>query len=45
MSALQTVRYEQVFAAAFIISLIPLLVLWIALRFFGASVAMTGSKE
>jgi putative chitobiose transport system permease protein len=45
MSALQTVRYEQVFAAAFITSLVPLLVLWIALRFFGASIATTGSKE
>ena len=45
MSALQTVKYEQVFAAAFITSLIPLLVLWIALRFFGASIATTGSKE
>jgi putative chitobiose transport system permease protein len=45
MSALQTVRYEQVFAAAFITSLVPLLVLWIAVRFFGASIATTGSKE
>ena len=45
MSALQTVKYEQVFAAAFITSLVPLLVLWIALRFFGASIATTGSKE
>jgi putative chitobiose transport system permease protein len=45
MSALQTVKYEQVFAAAFITSLVPLLVLWIALRFFGASIAATGSKE
>jgi putative chitobiose transport system permease protein len=45
MRALQTVKYEQVFAAAFITSLVPLLVLWIALRFFGASIATTGSKE
>jgi putative chitobiose transport system permease protein len=45
MSALQTVKYEQVFAAAFITSLVPLLVLWIALRFFGASIATTGSKD
>jgi len=45
MSALQTVRYEQVFAAAFITSLVPLIVLWVALRFFGASIATTGSKE
>jgi ABC-type glycerol-3-phosphate transport system permease component len=45
MSALQTIKYEQVFAAAFITSLVPLGVLWIALRFFGASIATTGSKE
>lgn len=45
MSAMQTIKYEQVFAAAFITSLVPLLVLWIALRFFGASIATTGSKE
>jgi len=45
MSSLYTVRYEQVFAAAFIIALIPLVVLWVALRFFGASIATTGSRE
>lgn len=45
MSAMYTVKYEQVFAAAFIASLVPLIVLWIALSFFGASIATTGSKE
>jgi putative chitobiose transport system permease protein len=45
MSALQTVKYEQVFAAAFITSVIPMAVLWAALRFFGASLASTGGRE
>jgi ABC-type glycerol-3-phosphate transport system permease component len=39
------VRYDLIFAAAFVISLIPMVTMVVVQRFFSASIAATGGKE
>jgi ABC-type glycerol-3-phosphate transport system permease component len=39
------VRYDLIFAAAFVISLIPMITMVVVQRFFSASIAATGGKE